>query len=218
MMRTTCASAGRGPRVLALTAVAAGAAAAAVVLAVPPLVSFRAELGGTTVPPLQEWVAAGSGAALVLCAAWLALIGLACALEAATGRAPGPLTLVVPSVVRRTVLLGCGVAVGTAGVTVPAASHEQAPVPVSPPPAHALVGLPVPDRQPGAAPATYTVRPGDSLWSVAARRLPHGSSDHAVDATWRRVYAVNREVIGEDPDLLLPGTTLRFPSDDPPSG
>lgn len=218
MMRTTCASAGRGPRVLALTAVAVGAAAAAVVLAVPPLVSFRAELGGTAVPPLQEWVAAGSGAALVLCAAWLALIGLACALEAATGGAPGPLTRVVPFVVRRTVLLGCGVAVGTASVTVPASSHEKARVPVSPPPAHALVGLPLPDRQPGAAPATYTVRPGDSLWSVAAARLPHGSAEHVIDATWRRLYAVNRGVIGEDPDLLLPGATLLLPSDHPSAG
>jgi len=216
-MRTRCTPARTGPRLLALAAAATGVAATALVLAVPTLLSFRVAWAAS-VPPFERWVAAAAGAALVLCAGWLALVALACALEATTGTASGPLARVVPAVVRRTALLGCGVAVGTAALTVPAAAHEEAPLPAAAASRHTLAGLPMPDRQPGPPRPTYTVRPGDSLWSVAAGRLPHGASELAIDATWRRVYALNREVIGEDPDLLLPGTTLRLPSSHPSPG
>lgn len=45
---------------------------------------------------------------------------------------------------------------------------------------------------------TYTVRPGDTLSSIAAR---HGT-------TWRDLYAANRDVIGGDPDVLRVGQKL----------
>ncbi len=53
---------------------------------------------------------------------------------------------------------------------------------------------------------------GDSLWAIAARLLPDGSADPAIDAAWRELYAANRAVVGADPNLLLPGQVLRVPS------
>ncbi|MBL1107717.1 LysM peptidoglycan-binding domain-containing protein [Streptomyces sp. 5-8] len=44
----------------------------------------------------------------------------------------------------------------------------------------------------------YTVREGDTLSTIAAR---HGT-------TWQRVYAANKAVIGDDPDLIVPGQRL----------
>ncbi|WP_215450736.1 transglycosylase family protein [Streptomyces sp. ATCC 21386] len=53
-----------------------------------------------------------------------------------------------------------------------------------------------PDRS--ASRGDYTVRQGDSLSGIATR---HGT-------TWRQVYAANRNVIGGDPDLIVPGQRL----------
>jgi LysM repeat protein len=44
----------------------------------------------------------------------------------------------------------------------------------------------------------YTVRPGDTLGTIAA----------ANGTTWRAVYHANAGVIGSDPDLILPGQRL----------
>ena len=55
------------------------------------------------------------------------------------------------------------------------------------------------------------VAPGDSLWSVAARLLPASAPDVEVDALWRRIYAANRFLIGDDPALIRPGQQLLVP-------
>ncbi len=55
------------------------------------------------------------------------------------------------------------------------------------------------------------VRRGDSLWDIAARHLRDGSSAAEVAVEWPRWYAANREVIGDDPDLLRPGQRLSPP-------
>ena len=55
------------------------------------------------------------------------------------------------------------------------------------------------------------VRRGDTLWSVAARSLGPGATDAEVLAEWPRWYAANRDVIGPDPGLLLPGQQLQAP-------
>ncbi len=57
------------------------------------------------------------------------------------------------------------------------------------------------------------VHRGDTLWSIAARRLGPAASDAEVAAAWPRWYAANRAVVGPDPDLVLPGQRLRVPSD-----
>jgi nucleoid-associated protein YgaU len=51
-----------------------------------------------------------------------------------------------------------------------------------------------------AADGSYTVRPGDSLWGIADSLELQGG--------WSALYAENRETVGADPDLILPGQTL----------
>ncbi|MFF1353912.1 transglycosylase family protein [Streptomyces sp. NPDC058297] len=47
---------------------------------------------------------------------------------------------------------------------------------------------------------TYTVRAGDNLWDIA--------DTHDVDGGWAALYAGNKETVGADPDLILPGQSL----------
>ena len=56
-----------------------------------------------------------------------------------------------------------------------------------------------------------TVRAGDCLWSIAASSLPAGADDAAVTVRWHQIFALNRSVIGTDPDLIRPGLQLRLP-------
>jgi resuscitation-promoting factor RpfA len=66
--------------------------------------------------------------------------------------------------------------------------------------------------QRGGAVGTHTVRPGDTLWGIAAAHLPPGwRSPATIDRYWRQLYHANRAVVGPDPDLIHPGTRLRVP-------
>jgi resuscitation-promoting factor RpfA len=56
------------------------------------------------------------------------------------------------------------------------------------------------------------VRRGDSLWQIAARALGGDATDAEIATEWPRWYETNRDVVGDDPDLLLPGTLLRPPA------
>ena len=58
---------------------------------------------------------------------------------------------------------------------------------------------------------TVVVRRGDSLWRVAERALGPDASDREVAAAWPRWWAANREAVGDDPDLITPGTRLQPP-------
>lgn len=87
-----------------------------------------------------------------------------------------------------------------------------------------------PDAGAAAAPDDVVVRPGDTLWGLAERALVQQSAALAgaaapapvppaaqVACAWPTWWSANRAVIGDDPDLLLPGTVLRIPpADDPP--
>lgn len=55
------------------------------------------------------------------------------------------------------------------------------------------------------------VRRGDTLWDIAARQLGPDASAAEVADEWPRWHRANREVIGPEPDLLLPGQRLRPP-------
>lgn len=68
-----------------------------------------------------------------------------------------------------------------------------------------------PEAAHSSRPTTLVVRHGDSLWALAQQRLPAGAPDAAVQALTKSLYAVNRAVIGDDPDLIIPGTPLQVP-------
>ena len=57
--------------------------------------------------------------------------------------------------------------------------------------------------------AAYVVQPGDSLWSIART---HPGPTTSVDQRWRAIWAANRDVVGDDPDLIVPGQTLSLPT------
>lgn len=86
------------------------------------------------------------------------------------------------------------------------APEEPAPVAVAPDPASSGGG-------PGLSPASssYTVRPGDCLWSIAERLLPNGASNAEVESEVARLWRLNADRIGTgDPSLILTGTVLRL--------
>lgn len=187
-------------------------------------------------PPDVAMAALAAGA-LAGCLCWLALATAATIVEALTGTSSALVRSVSPVVVRRTVALCCGLAVGAGGTLTAAAEPAdlRGPGDAATRPADRLSGLPLPDRAAGAGPRrtappsvttpavrpaalatvpshpTQVVRRGDSLWSIASRRL--GSRSPAeVDAGWRALYRANRTTIGEDPDLVRTGTVLHVPA------
>jgi LysM repeat protein len=86
------------------------------------------------------------------------------------------------------------------GATVPAATAKAALV--SQPPE------PVSDPITGAA---YTVRPGDSLWSIARRLVGPRASAARIARELDRLWELNRDRIGTgDPSLIYAGTVLRI--------
>lgn len=163
----------------------------------------------------------GAMAALALSAAWAALVVAAVAIEARSGgrvrlaeRAGCP-----PRV--RLWLLGAFVAL-FAGIA-PAQASDTGSGAAGPgaAPGTALDGLPLPDRLSGAAARpdgrVVVVQPGDSLWAIARALLPADASDPAVAAAVADLYAVNRRLIGPDPDLLQPGQRLLTGDPDNPA-
>jgi hypothetical protein len=59
-------------------------------------------------------------------------------------------------------------------------------------------------RHRGETRAMYVVRPGDSLSAIAAK--------HNVTGGWRKLYRVNRTLIGRDPGLIRVGMHLHIPA------
>lgn len=72
-----------------------------------------------------------------------------------------------------------------------------------------------PPRVTSAGIEAMTVRRGDSLWSIAARNLGSDATDAEIARAWPQWYAVNRDVIGANPDLIIPGQQLRPPTEGP---
>lgn len=67
-----------------------------------------------------------------------------------------------------------------------------------------------PDHLPRAR--AVRVRPGDSLWLIAARRLGPSAGPAQIAAAWPRWYRANRATIGDDPALIMPGQVLTPPA------
>ncbi len=70
---------------------------------------------------------------------------------------------------------------------------------------------PAPSSRP--VPVVIEVGPGDSLWTIAARQLGPFATDVEIAQAWPRWHHENRQVIGDNPDLLLPGQLLRVPQE-----
>jgi hypothetical protein len=69
----------------------------------------------------------------------------------------------------------------------------------------------------GAAPANsladgIVVHRGDTLWSIATRHLGPAATTADVEAEWHRWFAFNRDVIGDDANLIHAGQRLVPPA------
>ncbi len=178
------------------------------------------------------WLAWGWGAlGLVLTAlsALPGLVGLAAdavlrRLLPASGRRAAALALGV-GLAAAPALTGCTTA-APAPVVVLAADTEApavpdwpaVPSPAVPPPAESApagsVPADIPDW-PAPAPGDHVVLRGDCLWAIAEADLRARTglepTDAEVATAVERWHATNAAVIGDDPDLLLPGQVLRPP-------
>lgn len=183
-------------------------------------------------------VLAAAGAACWLALTWLVVALAASAAASLPGRCGSVAGRVagatIPPSARRLVALAVGFAViATPGVT-PATASPLPPSQVStttpdldwpvtsgPPvtPVNQASRKPSTPAEPRAvrSAADVVVQPGDSLWSIARQHLPAGGDDSQTAAEWPRWYAINRAVVGSDPDLLLPGQRLHPPVN-PPGG
>ncbi|SHF83948.1 hypothetical protein SAMN05443575_1038 [Jatrophihabitans endophyticus] len=190
------------------------------------VVAVLAGLGGWLA---ATWVALG-----LLAAALSRLPGTAGRLAAATAR------VALPALVRRLLAGSAGLGVLLAPATAAVATPGTGPGPAGPAwPTTPSVSAPGPawptggeapvtpdhhpprpehrpqprDGHPGthAAAARVTVRAGDCLWLLGSRRLGADASDARVARYVARLHAVNRDVIGADPDHITPGQVLALP-------
>ena len=63
----------------------------------------------------------------------------------------------------------------------------------------------------GAAQRLVMVEPGDSLWSITQERLGQGASPQQIYNEVERTFELNRDLLGDDSDLILPGQELSLP-------
>lgn len=101
---------------------------------------------------------------------------------------------------------GAGAVTAAAGQpdVVPAGQFHEISDDVGAPSAVAVADLDAAFEARTSAPASYQVKPGDSLWMIAQRLLGDGRR-------WHEVYVLNRDRI-HNPDLIYPGQTLKLPS------
>lgn len=100
----------------------------------------------------------------------------------------------------------------------------------TPPPMHRIERSGASDASDAVAPAptgvslrtlgpdasTHVVATGECLWRIARSHLDAAglpASGAEVSRLWRAIYAQNRDVIGDNPDLILPGQVLTIPGD-----
>ena len=167
------------------------------------------------------------------CGVWFWVTTTIVILQAASGLAADhrPQRRGCPEFVRRAVLIACGVAVaGSMSVPAHAAAPRGDPSHIG----HTLAGLPLPERavrqdshairmpqahltpiaradaDRHAGGSQVRVRPGDSLWSIAARTLGPTAATAEVNQRWHEIYELNQALIGADPNVIHPGQELRL--------
>ncbi len=207
-------------------------------LAAPPPSTAWRELRATSsaLDPTGPLVAAAALLAWAL-ATWLAVTVLVTAagqLPGVAGRLAGAgARRIAPAAIRRAVevTLGLTVAVGVLGAA-PASAASSSAAATSPAAATTNVAgasaagasaaepsaaRPDLDWPRGAAPAEpVLVRPGDSLWHLAAQQLQAAGtptpSRAQVAQAWPSWWSANRGLVGDDPDLIQPGMRLSPPA------
>ncbi len=206
---------------LTLGGLAWSASALLLVSSGPRTLAAAAHAGTNT--QADVWVTTGAEALGLVLLAWLALVALVSAIGALPGRlgraarclARSIAPAVVTSLIRGGLGLGAGAALGTSSVLAMTALTPAVAVTAT----TADHPWPSLDRA-SVVSATvrseaYVVRPGDSLWAIAERHLEaRGSPSSAADIAkaWPSWWAANRDVIGDDPDLIHPGQHLETPS------
>ncbi len=211
-------------------------AAAALLLAAPSPLQALDDLRSpsSAADPTEPLVSALALLAWLL-AGWLLLT----VLLTLAGRLPGLAGLactavtrrIAPATVRRAVevALGLTVAAGVLGAS-PASAAGTGPA--APPAAAVAASLdwtapappasdldwpaPAASAPAPAAQQAVVVRPGDTLWDLAERSLRAAGdaepTDREVARAWPAWWAANRDAVGDDPDLLRPGTSLAPPA------
>jgi hypothetical protein len=117
--------------------------------------------------------------------------------------APGAPDTVSGPATSAPVLSGWAAAVEPVATVEPAAGEPAVRGPAEPSPEAVTAGT-----------HRHVVRPGESLWSIAAhalRAVGRDASNAAVVAAWPAWYRENEAVIGPDPDLIRPGQVLTTP-------
>jgi LysM repeat protein len=94
----------------------------------------------------------------------------------------------------------------TAVTAAPAAVAAPRHVVAADHPTKTTSDMPTPARALAAPSRTYTVQPGDSLWTIAERYLGAGQRYHDI-------VALNADLLGGHDDFLTPGWVLTLPAD-----
>ncbi|MDP9094695.1 MAG: LysM peptidoglycan-binding domain-containing protein [Actinomycetota bacterium] len=165
-----------------------------------------------------------AAAALWCVGVWLA-VGIVATVMGGLPGVPGRLattvsTALLPGAIRRVVASAAGIGVMLAPIAAHARTAKPAPLPATlPAPAWPLSVSPSGSEAEfvgNSATSSSTavrVNTGDSLWEIAADRLGPRASPADVARAWRRIYARNRHLIGQDPGSIKPGQTLQVPID-----
>ncbi|MEJ7743315.1 MAG: LysM domain-containing protein [Nocardioidaceae bacterium] len=184
-------------------------------------VAGRPPPGGWTLDRLVVDVASATCAALGLLVTASAALTVLSAYVSATAPCLRFARVIGPRCWRQFVLVSCGL-----GMAIPAsalagdATGDHHMKPCESACSVGLAGLPLPDLpnvptspRRSAVPSqpwsrAVIVQPGDSLWLISQSQLISGASDAVVAKKVDYLYAVNRNTIGNNPDLIYPGQLL----------
>ena len=225
-----------GRRAAAAVVASAAVVPVGVLLLVTPSTWAAATSAGTDAGAMLAGLAAVAGWVVALRLSVTAVAVAAAALPGGFGRWGRKVaTAWSPALARGMVRVALGVAVATGPLIAQGAASADPPgyptldrinsgPAMTPAPAAPAAPAAPPSRprrdHPGAtvgsadqgAGHVVLVRPGDTLWGIAAAHLPAGHSQAQVAQAWPRWYEANRQSIGPDPDQIRAGTRLVPPS------